>query len=509
MKTCLSFLPGYLSIRSMTGAFILVTVLVLIAGCGNGAETSDDPSMAGPAGDNDLRVLIRSGDPAPDGRGLVAGVTPPLLNNNGQVLFAIEIDDPRADVYDVAIIAVDSAGTLRQLIRTGQSLPDGERLGWMMHPDVLILNDAGQAAFWLTVDADWNDRNAIYRIEADGSFVPVYNVRDHELTHLGRPLLNGKGQIAFEAWAEGDHGLPSIKHVYRVDPDGTRVRLFGSGDATPDGDYRLSTALQLGSSLNDSGWLTFYAAPNPVQAGGSPTNAFYRSDGSGLVELARRGQPALQIDEEFEGLSHSRYSTLDDFNRAVFYGRTRMLRPPYSTGVLVMHTDAGLVELARQGAGTPHGKTFETVGGLRVSINQKGQAAFLATMHDVGRGVFRAEPDGKIALVAEPGQSLPDGSRLAGSFAVPTINAGGKVAFLASNEANQHGLFVAEPGRALRTVVMRGQEVAGRVVLDVEMATNEPGRSGFSDLGQVAFKLRLDDDGDHQEAIIVAGPDSY
>jgi hypothetical protein len=491
-----------LSLRKVKALVWVVLVLALAVGCGNG-NADEQPGLL-VVDDQGFRMVVQSGSPALEGRGELVGFDAPRLNNRGELLFAAEIDDPRADMYEAAVMISDARGQLRQIVRTGDRLPDGERFGWVMQADQLAFNHAGQAALWLTTDADWNARGAIYRIEADGSIVAVYNAAAQDTTDVGRPLINGRGQIVFETFSLDANGRTLDMRVYRVDPDRKRQRLFGMGDATPDGEYRLGGSNQLGSTLNEAGWVSFLAAPNPVEPGGSPTHAYYRSDGSGLVELARRGEATGRPGERFESLHASHYSTLDGHHRTVFDARIRMTGEPGSQGVLFMHTDTGLIALARQGGAAPGGGQFQSVGGTSVSINPHGEAVFRATLADGRAGIFLAASDGTLRSIALSGQTLPDGNTLGRSLARAVINEQGQVAFFANTESGQSGVFIGAADTEPRVVVLEGQQLGDAEIMVVDFLGNEPGRSGFNDQGQVAFKARLRDANHEYEAIFIA-----
>jgi hypothetical protein len=487
---------------------LMVWLLWLPIGCGNGkADGSDQPDTPTMAERVGIQEMARTGIRAPEGQGQVVGLDSPRLNSRGDLLFAAEIDAPRTDVYDGAVLLLTADGTLRQRLRTGQTLPDGERFGWLMQsPDQLALNEAGQVAVWLTTDAEWNERHAMYRIDGNGAIISLFNAAEYGATYLGMPLINGHGQVAFEVIVKGQHGRMQDGWAYRVDGDGTRTRLFGAGDATPDGHYRLSASNRLGSTLNDDGWVSFLAAPDPIEPGDGPTHAFYRSNGGGLVELARRGEPAAAPGERIEALHHVHYSALDTERRTVFQARTRGAGGTSTVGTLFMHTDTGLVILARQGDEAPGGGRFERVGGVSSSINDRGEVAFRAILADGRAGIYVASSDGTLQAIAVSGQVLADGGSLGRSLGLPVINAHGQVAFDASTDSGDRAIILGQAGSEPQVVVREGQALSGLRVMNLGFAANRPGRSGFNDLGQIAFLARLEDDEQDIQAIFIAHP---
>ncbi len=167
--------------------------------------------------------------------------------------------------------------------------------------------------------------------------------------------------------------------------------------------------------------------------------------------------------------------------------------------------------VARKGSPAP-GTDGGFFGGFSLPvINGEGQTAFSGILRTGGAvtslndsGIW-SEGSGRLQPVAREGSPAPgtDGTNFGGFLlSRPVINGAGQTAFVASLEGGGTGIWAEDTSSILRRVACEGDllEVADgdvRTISDLGFvgdSGNEDGRrSGFNDLGQVAFHATFTD----------------
>lgn len=224
---------------------------------------------AGP--DYEVRAIALSGEPAPDGQGTIAGLraTPPLLDDQGQLLFIADLHAMDADIDAHAVLYGSRPGELLQLLRTGDPLPEGASFGWLRSAEDLCLHGSGQVAVHAPVDAEDRPLNVIYRVAPGGRVDSIHDADRHRgltmafaLTDSGeiefgpaggsRPVFNAIGQVAFEA-QDG---------IYLAEPDGSLRSVVRRGDELAGGrvvEIQFAGDQPCRAGFNDFGQVAFYA----------------------------------------------------------------------------------------------------------------------------------------------------------------------------------------------------------------------------------------------------------
>jgi hypothetical protein len=195
------------------------------------------------------------------------------LNNAGQVVFAAGLDDTNGGTSDNYGIFLGSGGPLSQLVRTGESAPDGNG-SYSDFVGIPILNDAGQTAFVgrLTntsggsIDnlgiflADDNDIRQIARL---GQALAGSTITALQLGQLADEEngLNNAGQIAY--WAQLADGREMI--ALWTPPMAGDFNFDGVVDAA---DYVVWRKTNSGDPLSYEEWSNNFN-PTPAGAGGS------------------------------------------------------------------------------------------------------------------------------------------------------------------------------------------------------------------------------------------------
>ncbi len=141
----------------------------------------------------------------------------------------------------------------------GDVTPDG--LGTFVRiaePGLAVLNEAGESLFYAVFDGLAGRLNALFKVDRQGELTEV--VRLGEMLEPGGPFVT-----VVSEWAMNDHGEVFVlvrrgsgSGILRIDPDGTRVELVGTGDPIP-GDTRTFASLEQ-IRTNNAGQVTFIAA---------------------------------------------------------------------------------------------------------------------------------------------------------------------------------------------------------------------------------------------------------
>jgi hypothetical protein len=220
---------------------------------------------------HEIRTLVLTGQPAPDGFGTIAGLgtAAPVLDQSGGVLFVADIHVAEVDIDAHAVLRSGPAGALLQVLRTGDPLPGGATFGWLRNEHDICLSESGQVAVYVPVDAQDTVVNSIHQVDRDGGIEQVFEADRHRGLSAGfflgedgsveigpdlsmRPVYNARGEVAFLA----DRAL------HLASPDGTLHTVVRAGDELEGGqvvDLLFAGDESCRCGFNDSGQITFYA----------------------------------------------------------------------------------------------------------------------------------------------------------------------------------------------------------------------------------------------------------
>lgn len=190
--------------------------------------------------------------------------------------FAANADGDLAVMSTRGLLLRKDGGT-RLYGAAGDVTPDG--LGTFVRiaePGLAVLNEAGESLFYAVFDGLAGRLNALFKVDRQGELSEV--VRLGEALEPGGPFVT-----VVSEWEMNDHGEVFVlvrrgsgSGILRVDPDGTRVELVGTGDLIP-GDTRTFASLEQ-IRANNAGQVTFIAA----------------SSGTGFSTGLHRYQPIAQ-----------------------------------------------------------------------------------------------------------------------------------------------------------------------------------------------------------------------
>jgi hypothetical protein len=430
-------------------------------------------------GSGNLSLVAREGFPAPGiDDAIFSDFTPtsfefnslPAINDAGQTVFRRFLK-PGGDVNNSNDVGLwsEGSGSLSLVAREGSMAPGtgganfGGGTGGYPFIEDPVINNAGQTAFRgllktggaITSSNDlgiWSEGSGSLALVARESF-GASGTGGARFSELQRPAINGLGETAFLAalktggsvdgsnnsgiWSEGSGRLALVAREGSSAP-GTDSAKFG--------DF-VRFFVPNHTVINDAGHTAFRAG---LQTGGevdSTNDLGIWSEGSGSLDLvAREGSPATGT------------------GGALFAGFTLPV------------------------------------------INGAGHTAFVGTLQTESNatGIW-SEGSGTLSLVAREGFPAPgtDGMEFGNLlFSSPVINGTGQLAFSGRLEGGDSGIWAEDRFGVLTKVVRDGDllEVAEgdfRTISSISFVSNsgnEDGRrSGFNDLGQVAFLARFTD----------------
>jgi len=398
----------------------------------NGIYRTDGTSMV---------QIARTNDPAPDatGNGFL-DINPNIalrLNQSGKVPFKAAIEDG-SGVFQGQGVWIGDQADLEQVVRTGQTAPDGN--GTVDSLSVDGFNDNGEAAFGIRLDDTANgheDDDLIVRATTSDIETVAREGTHFDDINISVVLLNENGRVVFEA--DPDSQKPPGVGMYVWDGASSSLIAEQYSTISPGGFEFTSFSNQTHLNASDEvAWRSGLRDPSTFEGIGS---GIFRGNASAITRIARRGDSAPDGNGGFDG-------------------------------------------------------TF-TVFGQFYPMNDAGQVAFQANLEgnsDGFYGLFRGDGNETVAIV-RLGDPAPDGNGTFSSLGPFGINAQGQVLFTASltNTANgsddDRGLFLYDESAGLLTAVRDGGTLEGATVDQYNDWL--PPRSieavGFNDSGKAAF----------------------
>jgi hypothetical protein len=236
-----------------------------------------------------LTQIARKGQTAPDGNGSFSSFgSRTWINGNDQIAFAGSLMLTIGGNNDNYGIFRGQGGAITQIVREGQSAPDGNGTFLNIY-EPRGLDDAGRVVFTAEMagtSMPGSDDTGIFR-GGGGPLTTI--VRSGQLAPDGSsvfrgfsidPVINGLGQAAFGASLINDE-----VGIYRGDGN-VLTRIVRTGDPSPDGNGNFSFFFE--PAINNHGQIAFKAILNNT-VGGASDNAgvFLYDDLLGLIQVAR------------------------------------------------------------------------------------------------------------------------------------------------------------------------------------------------------------------------------
>lgn len=460
----------------------------------------------------EIKVLARGGNPMPDGNGIlgdgigVFGV--PVLSNDGIALFTVDVEDPADNSSGALMVAVP--GGMAVVGRDGQQ------------PDVLSgIGDGEFNRFYQAAIADDGVVGFMVKTESNGRAVALMSAGsdpagyrlhafsdmfspDEGMLQLGSnesPNINADGDMALHLdLAATNWGSADDAGIFRFEAGSstTIIPIGQKGDAIPDG---VGTYVPIAGvpAINDTGQVAFLASLEGTAS--SLDEAVLRGDGSTLEVMAQSGEllPGGGTITDFGTTNEVAINTHGHVAVPVNFQGNNAL-----DAITVFTAPGSITEVARSGGLVHDGLYQFGTFNKNLMLNDDGETAFLATLFPLGDGGATSGIFRDTSLIARDGETVPDGDGVYNGidFGPFALNAEGQVVFEAAIALNAGGtrnaLFFYD-GVDVEEILREGDSLAGGTVTMFEFAGTDgnsgvlpSGRNGFNDLGQVAFKFRLD-----------------
>lgn len=463
------------------------------------AQALLSPTLAHAVVFEGTRVIVRFGDPLPEGAGEFFSLgTAPRISPNGQVVFGAQTS--ASGVQGSGIFRGSGPSDLVTIALEDWPTPDANGYFPALWHGYTAINANDEVAFWTTLSGALGGAargvfrgtggpDGLTKIIRTGDVLPADGGSASPTTDA--LALNNTGEVAFTA----------SLGVYRGDgtPDGL-VKIARSGEDAPGGDGTLGSPNGARLAFNDAGQVAF----NATIPGSAAATGIFRGDGGDLEQIARDGVaspdgngvlivglPAMNGGGDvafFAYLDATTGGTAD--NAGIFVGDG---------------TSLGLI--ARRGALTPsgNGRFFDIDPGL--AINDMGAVLFFSTITGASggsnAGLFRGDGE-QLVEIARAGDLTPSGQGVLRSFQLPTttyppvmaLNEGGQVAFTAGIDLENGGapndaigLFLHDDATGLHELVRSGDSLLDLgTVSNITFARGTDNESsGLADDGSVAY----------------------
>jgi len=401
-------------------AFVAAPALALrgstpAAGPWSVAAAAPPPAAGAPRPVAAIRLLVRTGDRAPDG-GTFTVLADPALNDRGDIAFGGQTSAQEA----AQALYLRRDGRITTLVAAGRRVSTGGAFSTFSDA---VLNNRGTVIF-LGRTTDRAARLGIYTAR-NGAVVPVVATGQSApsggvFTDFANPTINDHDVIAFVGRTNGTGQEGIFTNIEGT----TTIAVMGGWPAPTGGLFQFF--LDGSPALNDRGQIAFVAATTEHSTQG----VYVLSEGriASVVttdDTAPVGGPFTEFG----------FVTVTDAGTVGFVGRTArsaVREALYATGRAV------LVTLARQGE-TVDGAVLTTF--TNAAMNNAEDMVFEPGMPDVfPHAVYLARRTG-VAVLVRAGEAAPGGGRWT-AFSQPVVNDHGAVAFIAETDDGRHGIYL-------------------------------------------------------------------
>ena len=366
-----------------------------------------------------LRLIVRTGDRAPDG-GTYTQLADPALNDEGDIAFGAQTSAQES----AQALYLRHGGRTTTLVAAGRRAATG---GTFATFSDVVLNNRGTVIF-LGRTTDRDARLGIFSVRS-GALAPVAITGQPAptggvFTDFANPTINDGGVIAFVGRTNGT----GTEGIYTNSGGRTAPRVMGGWPAPTGGLFLFF--LDGSPALNNHGQIAFVAATTE-----RATQGVYVLTGDRVVPIVTTDDVA-PVGARFTEFG---FVNLTDAGTVGFVGRTAqgaVHEALYTTG------REALVTLARVGDTADDGVPFPTF--TNVLMNSAEDTVFepgIVRFPDVyPHTIYLARRSG-VAVIAREGEAAPGGGKFT-AFSQPLINGHRQVAFVAETDDGRHGIYL-------------------------------------------------------------------
>ncbi len=537
--------------QSLSGIVWFQLALCLI---GAGAESASAQTTTLQGATAQTATLVFIDDVIPGGNGTFSDFGPvQTLNANGEVAFIATLTGTQNPSTDARGIYIVNTQSVTQLVRSGQSSPDGNGIFNHFAYDLntterVVLNDNGSVAFtarltgtaggstdnvglfgasagsltrFVRPSNDAPDGNGVFaKFPPEGAQLP--DGIDFGLSMLG---LDNSGSASFHGFLTDTSGGVGVDDNGVFRSTGSIVtQLARAGGAVPGGDATFGAVLPpIASNLNGQvairADMSFEPTEGPIHPEGR--DRIYVSTGAVLEEIVRSGVSMPDGN-----------GTVDSFLRDLWIagnGNVVFIGNAIDTGNfftdvpnLFLTDGETLTRIASQGQLAPGEQQepdkppFRFAQFIGIDSNNHDKVALsvvlernLAPPDNRSSGIYLGDGNG-ITLVVHQGDAVPGGNGTFGDVAGPLfLNNNEEIVFSAALEGtddpanDNRGIFFIDSKLAVHEVARAGKLLAGSTILSAfflgdfinsfldDSDLNLAGMNGINDSGQVAFTALL------------------
>jgi hypothetical protein len=383
------------------------------------AAAAPSAAKASPGPVASVRLVVRTGDRAPDG-GTFTELADPALNDGGDIAFGGETSMQEA----AQALYSWRAGRLTPLVAAGQRVATG---GTFYTLSDVVLNNRGTVVF-LGRTTDRNARLGIYTVRG-GIVAPVVVTGQAApsggvYTDFANPTINDREVIAFVGRTTGT----GTEGIYTASEGAITAAVMGGWPAPSGGFFQFF--IDGTPALNSRGQIAFIAATTEHS-----TQGVYVLDGGRAATVVTTDDtaPVGGRFTEFGFINLTASGTVGFVGRAA---QNTIREALYTTG------RGALVTVARQGAVVDDGLPLTTF--TNAAMNDSEDIVFepgIMRFPDVYPHTLYLARRSGVAVIARADEAAPGGGRFT-AFSQPIINARGAVAFVAETDDGRHGIYL-------------------------------------------------------------------
>ncbi len=404
---------------------------------------------------DNLTEIVRVGQPAPDRNGIFFSLTQQpydtqlcfkrffgiatrsaflnSMNSNGQLAFLGLLSGTSSGTQDNTGIFLWSASSIVQIVRAGQSVPDGS--GVFSAFGLPVVNSDGAVAFSASVlglgERPPNCKMGIFLAKGT-SLIPIarssISVSDGTLlmTGLGDWAFNNKDQVTFVGYLP----LERPNGVLYLAKRNSLIEIARAGQPAPDGNGQFLSFSH--PVLNDEGQVVFHSVLTGTKGGTRDNQGLFLATSGRLLQIVRSGMPASDGNGT---LALVNFPQLNNVGQVAFVASYTGTSGGGSdnTAIFLYTEGSELRQIARAGPRAPDGNGRIAIVG-RPRINAQGQVVFEATFTETreggndNTGIFLSDGSTNV-LIVRAGQPAPDGNGKFSGVGPPLMNDSGQIAF--------------------------------------------------------------------------------